>query len=127
MARPTKLNDDVQKKIVNAVAAGNYYEAACALAGIEYRTFRYWMEKGEAAKSGKYFQFFHAIEQAQARAEVTVVANWKAQIPYSWQAARDFLARRFPDRWKPQEGRELSGEVGTKVMIYIPANKRNDS
>ena len=136
MARPTKLTPEVQKKIVTAISSGNYYEAACRYAGIDYQTFRNWMKAGQEVAEGKlkktkknmeFLGFFEAVEQAEAQAEIRVVANWQMHIPSSWQAGRDFLARRFPDRWKPQEGRELSGEVGTKVMIYIPANKRNDS
>ena len=29
-----------QKKLVDAIRAGNYYETACTYAGIEYQTFR---------------------------------------------------------------------------------------
>jgi len=34
---------------------------------------------------------------------VTIVAQWRKQIPENWQAARDFLARRFPEHWAPKE------------------------
>lgn len=99
MGRPTKLTPETQKKIVDAITAGNHLEAAAAYAGVEYRTFSYWMERGKTAKSGEFFQFFQAVMEAQARAEVTIVAQWKQQIPDNWQAARDFLARRYPERW----------------------------
>lgn len=47
MGRPSKLTKDVQKKIESAIAGGNYYEAACRYAGIDYQTFRNWnIEKG---------------------------------------------------------------------------------
>ena len=32
--RPTKLTPEVQKKIVDALSAGNYFEVACEYAGI---------------------------------------------------------------------------------------------
>ena len=125
MARPSKLTPETQDKIVQAISAGNYYEAACQFAGIDYRTFRNWMERGEAAKTGKFFQFFHAIRQAEAEAEVRVVAQWQKNIPNSWQAARDFLARRHPQRWMHKEGREESGDL--KVIVEYADSKDNSA
>jgi len=61
------------------------------------------MRLGKRAKKGKYFKFFKAIMKAKGDSEVTVVAQWRKQIPENWQAARDFLARRFPERWAPKE------------------------
>jgi hypothetical protein len=115
MGRPTKLTPDVQRLIVEAVAAGNYYEAASERGGIDYKTFRRWMVEGEAAKSGAKRDFFLAVSKAQADAEVAVVAHWRRQIPDNWQAARDFLARRFPERWGPKDKLEMSGAVGGSV------------
>ena len=40
MARPSKLTPEVTKRLTEAIRAGNYYEAACAYAGIHYSTFR---------------------------------------------------------------------------------------
>jgi hypothetical protein len=101
--QPTKLTPATQKMLCEAIAAGNYYEAACAYAGISYAAFARWMRLGKKAKKGKYFKFFKTIKKVEADAEVTVVAQWRKQIPTSWQAARDFLARRFPERWAPKE------------------------
>ena len=50
--RPSKLTSEVKARLVQAIEAGNYYEAACGYAGITYTTFRNWMIKGENAKSG---------------------------------------------------------------------------
>lgn len=110
MARPTKLTPEAQRRISEAVAAGNYYEAAAYSAGVDYRTFRRWMERGEKSKNGLYYQFCQAIRQAEAQAEVRMVAQWQQQIPESWQAARDFLARRHPERWGPKDKHTLAGD-----------------
>ena len=101
--RPTSLSPEVQKKICDAIAAGNYYQAACSYAGIEYQTFRNWMKAGKDASEGPFFDFFLAVLKAEADAEVRVVAQWQQQIPANWAAARDFLARRYPSRWGPRE------------------------
>jgi transposase len=115
MGRPTKLTPEVQKRICDAIKAGNYYEAAAAYADVDYRTFRNWMERGEKAGSGIYFQFFQSVARAEAEAEVRIVAQWQQQIPENWAAARDFLARRHPERWGPKEKREVSGPEGGPI------------
>lgn len=97
--RPSKLTPEVKKKLIDAIAAGNYYIAACNYAGIAYASFRKWMIRGENASSGEYYDFVCEVQEAEALAEVSVVATWRRQIPESYQAARDFLARRYPERW----------------------------
>jgi hypothetical protein len=101
------------------VAAGNYYRAACAYAGIRYQTFLNWMRKGRKARRGPFLEFFGAVTKAQADAEVRMVAQWQAQIPENWQAARDFLARRYPRRWMPREGQELTGKDGDNLKVEV--------
>jgi len=95
----SKLTPTVQQRICDAVAAGNYYQAACELAGIHYDTLREWVKRGEKETEGRYHEFSVALTRAQAEAEDEVVKAWKAQIPEDWRACQMFLARRFPDRW----------------------------
>src|SRR5262245_16689453 len=94
--RPGKLTPEVQERLCTAIRAGNYFEAACAYADIGYRTFCTWMKQGKRASRGRFWQFRQSVLKAEADAEATVVAQWRQQIPENWQAARDFLARRFP-------------------------------
>jgi transposase len=103
MGRPTKLTPEVQERLCEAIAAGNYYEPACAYAGVAYSTFMHWKTQGETAKSGPYRQFLEAVKEAEAKAEMRMVEQWRSQMPEDWRAARDFLARRFPGRWGPKE------------------------
>ncbi len=119
--RPTALTDDVQQHMVAAIEAGNYYEAACQRAGIGYGTFRQWMKWGDsqAKDRERYRQFRNAVLEAEGRAEVRIVAQWQQQIPENWQAARDFLARRFPERWANREKVEHSGQDGGALAIRI--------
>ena len=116
VGRPSKLTPEVRKRLINAIMAGNYYEPACRYAGVDYSTFRKWMQKGEQAKSGQYFEFFEEVKRAEAEAEARMVAQWQAQVPNDWKAARDFLARRYPERWAQKERIDLehSGEVVTR-------------
>jgi len=117
MARPSKLTPQVQQRLVEAIRAGNYYEAACGFAGIHYSTFRNWMIRGEKAKSGKYKQFFEAIIRAEQEAEVRMVAQWQKHMPGDYRAIRDFLERRHPERWgRKRLDIEHSGNIGIKIV-----------
>ena len=120
MGRPSKLTPEVQERISQAIRAGNYYEAACAYAGIDYSTFRRWIIKGEKAKSGRYYNFCEAITRPEHEAEVRVVAMWQQHMPVNWQAIATFLERRYPDRWgRKRLDIEHSGEIGIKIVDDI--------
>src|SRR5262249_57737439 len=80
-------------------AAGNYYRAACAHVGVSYKNFREWMKRGAKQRRGKFREFRNAVKKAEADAEVRMVAQWQKHMPGNWQAIRDFLGRRHPDRW----------------------------
>ena len=127
MGRPSKLTPEVTKRLTEAIRAGNYYEAACGYAGIGYSTFRAWMVKGEKAKSGKYREFVEAITRAEYEAEVRMVALWQKHMPEDYRAIRDFLERRYPDRWgRKRLDIEHSGEAKVvhqgEVTVKNPDN-----
>ncbi|MGI5873021.1 MAG: hypothetical protein ACOX8T_13440 [Bacillota bacterium] len=126
--RPSKLTSEVKARLVQAIEAGNYYEAACGYAGITYTTFRNWMIKGENAKSGKYREFFEAITRAETVAEVRMVAQWQQHMPEDYRAIRDFLERRFPDRWgrKDKLQQEISGPDGGPIQWVDLVRLAND-
>jgi hypothetical protein len=115
--RPSKLTPELQERICTAIRAGNYYRAACRYGGIDYANFRVWMLKGGRGRGGKYREFHDAVLRAEADAEVAVVALWRQQIPENWQAARDFLARRFPKRWGPKDKHEHEHGGGLTVLV----------
>lgn len=115
--RPSKLTPEVKKRLLDSLRLGNYYEAACAYAGIDYRTFRNWMKRGEEASSGQYFQFFHAVKRAEMEAESRMVAQWQSHMRHDWRAAKDFLARRFPERWANREKTEVTGKDGGPIEV----------
>lgn len=116
--RPSKLTPEVQKQLVKLIQAGNHYETACACVGITYRTFRNWMEKGEKAKGGKYFHFFQAITQANYQAEARMVIEWQKHFKKDYRAIRDFMERRFPERWSK------AAAGSTSVHIDVSAFSR---
>lgn len=122
IGRPSKLTPAVKQRLLDAIRAGNYFEAACVYAGIGETTFYRWMEKGEKANSGEFREFWESVKRAEAEAEARIVALWQQEIPGNWQAARDFLARRYPERWASREKvhTELTGKDGGPIEIDDP-------
>ena len=111
MARPTKVTQ-VQERVVQAMRAGNYAEAACRAAGIGESTFYRWMRRGEREAEGPYRDFYDAVRRAEAEAEVHAVATVRKAMTESWQAAIAYLERRHPERWRRQQRTELTGRNG---------------
>lgn len=71
MPRPTKLNPELQRKIVERLKSGATVQATCDTVGISKQNFYNWLNRGEAAKTGLYFDFFDAVTRAQAQGLVT--------------------------------------------------------
>jgi transposase len=115
MARPTKLTEAVQDKIVQAIRAGNYAEAAGRVAGISPSTYYRWLERGEREEQGPYRDFHDAVRKAEAEAEVHAVAILRRAMPEDWRAALAYLERRHPQRWRRHEARELTGKDGGPI------------
>ena len=120
--RKTKLDEKRLKKVVEGITAGLPYDTACALAGITYQTFLNWMRAGEAAESGKFFEFFEEVKKAEAIAESVHIANIKnAGKSGVWQADAWMLERRHPEKWgrREQIKQEISGPDGGPIEHII--------
>ena len=68
MARPCKLTPEIQKRIGENIALGLTYKLAAEAAGITYKTFNEYMNRGQTDESGKYFQFYKYIQKCNADA-----------------------------------------------------------
>ena len=67
--RPTKFNAQRAAIIIDYVRKGNFKETAANAASITSHTLDNWVAAGKKAKSGKFFDFFTALELADAEAE----------------------------------------------------------
>ena len=99
MGRRTKLNPEVQEKIVSAIRAGNYAMIAAEYAGICEGTFYGWLKRGREEGQGIYFEFLKAVKEAEREAEVRAVAHVQKHMTGNWTAAMTYLERKFPQRW----------------------------
>jgi len=106
-----KLSDKIRKRVCDSIRAGNYPQTAARSAGIHLASHYRWLRKGkeesESLTAGNdpvesadpYLKYYLHIERAKAESEQHAVKTWTDKLPEDWRAARDFLARRFPDRW----------------------------
>ena len=116
--RRTKWNDPkVQKRIIDAVRAGNYLKTAAKLAGVSADTLHEWISKGRAGGEGVdpgLVEFVERIELAQAEweEEAVKVVQQTAQsgAPNTWQAAMTMLERKAPDRWGKRDKVEIEAD-----------------
>jgi hypothetical protein len=98
--RPSKLSDELKKELLQGIETGLTYELACNRVGITYRTFRNWMRKGEAAKSGELFHFFQEVRAAEARgATALLMLIRRSANEGQWQAAKWILERRYREHY----------------------------
>lgn len=116
--RPSKLTLERKNNLIESIRKGSYLNAACRIAGITEQTFYNWMERGEKAKKGEYFEFFEAARDAEAQAEIRAVAQWQSKMGDDWRAARDFLRYRFgKNGWSDISKIEHSGPEGEAIEI----------
>jgi transposase len=100
---PSKLTPEIQEKIVQLLARGNYVETAAAAAGVGRHTVYDWLKKGANQKRGKYREFADACTKAQADAEVLDLARLeKLSLKGDFRAITWRLERRNARRWGPQ-------------------------
>jgi hypothetical protein len=118
--QPTLLTDELADAIITRVRSGSHVEIVCRTLGVNRQRFYEWKARGKAerdrlnqpgarAKAGeaRYVRFVDGIEQAEAEAELAVVAHWRTHFAKNPTACERFLARRFPERWGDRI--ELSG------------------
>lgn len=106
MARPTKLTPAVQQTICDALEKGNYRATAAAVAGIHRNTLIDWERRGENGED-LYVDFLTAMQMAEAKAEMALVAEIRHAEPGVpnvrgadlWQAKAWMLERRYGGKW----------------------------
>lgn len=106
-----KLTPQIHDRLVLAARAGNYREAMAAYAGVARSTFFLWLQRGKAKKGKEYVKLLTAIEQAEMEAEAQMVMVWRTHMKSDYRAIRDFLERRYYQRWGKRETVTHEGAV----------------
>jgi len=127
--RKCKLTPELQAEMEQLFATGVTIKTACDYVGISQKTYETWMNKGQTAKSGQFFDFYGAIKKAQSvplTESVAIVR--KAARPLfrdvyedgkvvgrelvnggSWQAAAWILERKDPANYAKTVNYKIEG------------------
>ncbi len=98
--RPSKLTPEIQDKIIQALAIGNYRKDAAEYAGIDATTLHRWMLRGAREKDSACADLRTAVLEAESRAKITAIGSiTKAMRNGDWRAAAYWLERKFPHQF----------------------------
>jgi hypothetical protein len=142
--RTTKLTDEVEARILDAVRGGNFLGTSAAYAGIHEATLFRWL----ADERPRYRAFREAVDRARAEAEVRSTASMQKLIlggevkkeitrttthpdgSVTREVEREvtlpdmkaigfYLERSFPDRWGRRQALEVTGAGGGPVQVGL--------
>ncbi len=128
VGRPSKFGPGVVEELERNIGAGLPYHLACNLSGVAYSTYRNWMvAAAEEGADPELVEFLERITRAETRAEARLANQWLSKTADDWRASRDYLARRWPERWasKMEIAGPQGGPVEHAVQIWIPHNNRD--
>jgi transposase-like protein len=153
--RPSKLNADVQERILDAVLEGAYLETAAQAAGVSKAALYRWLRRADEAEAKAlehltdaaaddpaqlyevtdpadwpYLDFRHALKTAEAFAELELIRKTTRPVGgQPWAAYMTVLERRWPDRWRRRDHVTHGGEVElSKPRDVIPdTDERRDA
>ena len=127
---------EVGARVFEALADGQYIHVAAKCAGIPVHMVVLWRKLGRHAEgevvdrhvvNADHIWFAEGCEQAIAAVERNVTRMWMDEIPGNWQAARDFLARRFPQRWGNTESREIGVRAQGQMELALRWGDEDDA
>tara|TARA_Y100000114_G_scaffold63973_1_gene58599 strand:+ start:18 stop:470 length:453 start_codon:yes stop_codon:yes gene_type:complete len=102
--RPTRLTEETQRKICEAILLGCTYDIAASYAGISQRSLYEWLSRGRDGQGKKFKDFYAAVKNAESMNAVRNLASIaQAAKDGNWTAAAWMLERRHgyikePDR-----------------------------
>lgn len=117
MARPSKFVPEVTETILKALQIGATYKDAAEAAGVDYMTFRTWIERGQEGKK-PFNEFFEAVRRTEAQARLNYLSTIaQAAAKGDWKAAEAYLKRRDRANWGDAVDVTTGGEALTIKII----------
>lgn len=124
MARESKLDDLVEKRICDALKAGHSYAAAARAGGICESTLHGWRERGRSGTERRYTEFLQRTEAADQEAEERAIqviqsALMGTDLRLATDTAWKWLARRRPEQWAEVKGepeKPLSEQEAKEIL-----------
>ena len=124
MGRRTKLTQEVQEIIIQAIRQGCFDWVAAQAGGITPQTFGNWMRWGEKGNP-RYLAFFSEVQSAKAETRRKAEAKVFAEDAFKWLRYGPGRERPGEPGWTESAQLEHSGPAGGPVEIrIIPAIPR---
>ena len=93
--RPTRLTEETQRKVCEAILLGCTYSIAASYAGIHESTLFAWLARGKEENGKIYKDFYRAVKHAESMNAVRNLASIaQAAKDGNWTAAAWLLERR---------------------------------
>lgn len=129
--RPSELTPERREKILNAIKVGCTREAAAMLGGVGVTTLYRWLQKGRTARAGDYREFWQAVQEAEAQAELVLIARVRQASATHWKAAAWILERRHPRRWGRRDRMTLAGDrhapLAAEFTLAVPKPPKTEA
>lgn len=124
--KPTAITLGKIKEIACIVRAGNYVKQSVIACGVNYNTFRNYMDKGKKGIR-PYDEYYEIIEQAKAGAEIDMSTRI-AESGENGNVGADMwkLQRMFPNRWGNAQRQEIKVDNTQKIEIVRFSDKKDD-
>lgn len=104
-------------RIIDHISRGSSHRDCCDLVGIDKVTLYAWLNEDE--------KFSTRFGQAEQNSKAVLVHHWHAAASKNWQAARAFLACKYPKEYASPKAFRLSdvaeyvNDVQTKIQEYL--------
>jgi hypothetical protein len=115
IGRPSALTPETKNRFLAALAGLNTVEDASVYAGIGVSTVSRWLAEGRKQARGELRDFWVAVEDAKARAKMSLVQTVVTRGRQDPAMALKLLERRYPGEWSRTHKLEVEDTT--------PANK----
>ena len=124
--QPKAISRNKIEKICNIIRCGNYVKQSVLACGVNYSTFRQYMEKGKKGIR-PYDEYYEMVEVAKAGAEVDM-SNRIYESANSGNVGADMwkLQRMFPNRWGNAQRQEIKVDNTQKIEIVKFSDKNKE-
>jgi hypothetical protein len=124
VGRPLTLTPELSERICAVVREGNFRHTAARYLRIPVRTFRRWCEKGRKAKSGPYFEFWHALLEAECEAEIKAVRLVIEAAQADPKHAEWWLERKCHRQWGRKDALAVTGKDGAPLALTLEQRQK---
>ena len=118
--RPTACTPDVQTRMVEALAKGQFVRAACRYAGINPTSHYDWLKRADDGEGAPFADYANAVRAADVEGEQRHLKTIEEASETDWRASAWVLERRHPDDYGKQR-LEVSGPEGGPVQVDLRA------